>query len=324
MASTQDTLKNDPFIALWKNNYNENLRSGAFSSERSKPLIYILNTMPYSNIPILLVAAGPSLERNIQVIKEHADKFLIICADVVLYRLMEEGILPDLVVNIDPHESISRFWGGLDTSQLTFVCPTTVNPKALGEWKGRILFFNQVDIPGTPKGNALKRLIVPTGGFGSLFNRFFVGATMLQVSQILRPSKVFLAGYDFGFTGGKPYCEGFLDRKLINLAAPEGSPEWESWMNVLKANEVKKELEITINASETIWTTNLLNFYKNTFISLSRALKLNVINTTEGGILRELPLLTLLEAIEKYCQSPIQRKDLFSPVSRGRKRLKKH
>ena len=53
--------------------------------------------------PALIVAAGPSLDKNISRIKAVKGCFVIIATDTALKPLMAEGIQPDLVISIDPN-----------------------------------------------------------------------------------------------------------------------------------------------------------------------------------------------------------------------------
>jgi len=318
----QEQLQNDPFIKLWKNNYNNNLNKKLLSSTNAKPLIFLINNLPYHNIPIILIVAGPSIDKNIQYLKDYENNCIIICADVVLFKLIEHNIKPDFVVNVDPHESIIRFWHFLDTSDLTLVCPTTTNPKTITAWHGKKFFYNQTDIEGTPKGDALKKIVKPTKNWGNIFNRFFIGATMLQLATILRPSSVILAGYDFGFTDEKAYCDGFLDLKIYYLEEPEGSSGWIRVMEKLKSEEVKKEVKIQVSPVKTIWSTNALLIYKKTFLQLTEKVNFPIINSTEGGILTELPRIPLKQSLKENCTNPIEKKDIFM-LKKRKKRKKK-
>ena len=101
--TNEELLKLDPFIKYWETNYSINLKNGVFSWENSKPLLFLKNIRPYQRIPVVIVAAGPSLDKNIHILKEFQGKCLIICVDIVLFKLIENGIRPDFVINIDPH-----------------------------------------------------------------------------------------------------------------------------------------------------------------------------------------------------------------------------
>ena len=252
--------------------------------------------------------------------KEYQNNCIILCADVTLFKLLENDIKPDFVVNIDPHESLCRFWKGLDTSELTLVCPTTTNPNTLKAWKGNTYFFNQSDIPGQPKGEALKKLTAYTKGWGTLFNQFFVGATMFQFSLILRPSVILLVGHDFGYTDDKAFCDGFLDIKIHHDEDPVGSEEHTRMIEKLKNDEMKKDVKIRVDGSTEIWTSGALNLYKNTLLRLITASKLRVINVTEGGILTEIERMSLLRGLETFCKDTIKKFDTFKIQKRKHKK----
>lgn len=318
-----ELLKNDPFLKLWEDNYYRNITMGHFSEERTKPVMFLVNTRKYSNVPVVLVAAGPSLDKNICYLKDKQQNCIIVCADVVLFKLLENGIKPDFVVNVDPHESITRFFENLDTKDLTFVCPTTTNPKTIQSWKGRIFYYNQTDILGTPKGDTLKRITRSTEKWGSILNRYFVGATMLQFSTVFNPSQVILLGYDFAYTDGKAFCDGFLDIKIYHNEHPVGSEEHKNMIEILKAQEIHKDVEFHFPGKESIWTSHTLKFYKDTFFELATRLGVPITNSTEGGILKGFETIPLKNSLEKYCQGPIDKGDVFAIPKRKRKRRNK-
>ncbi len=55
----------------------------------------------FAKKPILVVAAGPSLETNIDWLKTNQDKFVVMAALVTLKKLSLHNIIPDIVVHID-------------------------------------------------------------------------------------------------------------------------------------------------------------------------------------------------------------------------------
>ena len=316
-----EKLKNDPFIKLWEKNYYENYNNGKFSNEKTRPLSFLTNTQPYANVPIVLVGAGPSVDENIHYLKEFQNNCIIFCADINIFTLLEKDIKPDFVITIDPHEILSASWHDQNTSDLTLMCPTTVNPLLANMWQGNIFFFNQSDIPNTPKGDALKKLTKATAGWGSIENNFFVGATMLQLSRMLKPKVVLLAGYDFAYREEKTYCKGVFERRaLYDLEYKYDEKEHIKRIKELEDYEYKlKDIKINVNGKE-IWTTKKLLYYKNHFVHLYNDFKLPVINATEGGILTEIPRMPLKDALAKHCSTPIIKKDVFVLPKHKRKR----
>jgi hypothetical protein len=310
----------DPFIKLWKDNYNTNILSGFFSKENSRPLMFLVNNQHYYGRPVVLVAAGPSIDKNIKYLKDYQDKCVIICADVILFKLAEHGIKPHFVVNVDPHESITRFWKFIDTSDLTLVCPTTTHPKTISTWEGNIFLYNQVDIRGTEKGTALKQIIKNTAGYGNLLNRFFVGATMLQLAALINATTTILVGFDVAFSDNKAYCDGFLNLKIINDGDTPGTPEYDEGIRILKSQEIIKDYEITISPTKSVWTSRALRLYKKTFLDLVYILNMNVVNATEGGILTEVASAKLENILKDVCISEVGRVNVFALKKRKKRK----
>ncbi len=300
----------DPIVEKWKENYKRNLEEGVFTRPNSRYLKFLINNTFYNKIPCVLVAAGPSLEKNIHILKQYSENYLIICADVVLYRLMEEGIHPDFVCTIDPSDSFSRFWKGVDTSNCNFICPTTVSSIALNEWKGNVFFFNQTDKPGSEKQKVLSEITTYTSGAGDLENNYFVGATMFLFSKIFNPSSVIFVGYDFGFTDNKPYCNGFLERKLYDTTGVG--------MDVLIKRELNHDTIIDIDTYY-IKTTKLLLLYRNTLLDLIFQNKIKCINSTEGGILTEILRMPLEDSVKEFCVKPIKKVPVNEIPKRNRR-----
>lgn len=59
----------------------------------------------FMNNPVLVLAAGPSMKKNIAWIKENQDRFIILAVSSVLKTLYEHDIKPDIVTHIDGIEA---------------------------------------------------------------------------------------------------------------------------------------------------------------------------------------------------------------------------
>lgn len=298
----------DPFLQMWEDNFNENYSNKIFNKFNTRPLLYIENTKPFNNMPVVLVAAGPSLDKNIHILKQYKDNVVILCADICTFKLLENGIIPDFVVNIDVHQTVMEFFHELDTSKLNIICPTTAYPKLLEIWKGNITFFNQADIPNSEKDKVLSKITKKTGGFGTLFNRFFVGATMLQIAKILNPYIVILMGYDFAFTDGKPYCDGILKRRAayedIMLGITQNLEE--RTQAYLDFELRSANIEVELNGKKIKSKANL-DFYKKVFIELIQHYKIPIVNCTEGGVFRDIDSMPLESAIKQFANNPLNK-----------------
>ena len=55
---------------------------------------------------VLFLAAGPSLDNNLDFIKENQENFIIITIGAVYKKLFEKGIIPDIVTTVDPQYDV--------------------------------------------------------------------------------------------------------------------------------------------------------------------------------------------------------------------------
>ncbi len=324
----EEHMRTDPFLKTWENNYNENKERGLL--EKGAPGIqFFYKKDKLKNIPAFFVAAGPSLEKNIQELKRVKDHGLIICADVILYRLMDEGIEPDIVVTIDPSDTIQKFWRGVNTKNIYLFAPTTAYPGNLEMWDGKIFLFNQLD-QHPFKGKYLLDLTKPTKNYGYLYNKLFVGATMLQIAFLFRCNPMCFIGADFSFSDGKAYCKGFLERKIWTDEHPEGTPEYYKKIEDLKKDEAKPQLMYTKKDGTKIGTLRVYDLYMRVFIGMLNEIIMKnpgqiIYNCTEGGMWDLHPMMPLKEAVDKFCNDDhvIWEKLLFQPWKKLPKKKKK-
>lgn len=58
----------------------------------------------FSRVPAIIIGAGPSLEKNIHLLKEARSRAILIAVDSIYDRLISEGIVPHMVATIDQQE----------------------------------------------------------------------------------------------------------------------------------------------------------------------------------------------------------------------------
>lgn len=62
-----------------------------------------------TDIPAVVVAAGPSLEKNVHVLKQMKGKALVVAVDTALRYLAEHGVSPDLAITVDARKPLRLF-----------------------------------------------------------------------------------------------------------------------------------------------------------------------------------------------------------------------
>lgn len=172
----------------------------AYFSQYLRPLEYMKEHHRFLNIsgekelkvltekPVLLVAAGPSLKKNIKWLKENQDRFVVVALTATLTTLEKEGITPDVITHVDPFEegSIPHIENltSMEFLKDTFCIFGAKSPLALTEKfdKNRVFIF---------EGNSyyIKE-------FGSLSLGACVGSTTYALLLALGAREVHLLGLD--------------------------------------------------------------------------------------------------------------------------------
>ena len=88
---------------------------------------------------------GPSLEKTLHLLKEAKSKAVIIAVDAALPTLLPAGILPDLLVAIDPMpENVAFFKDNPLLKHVPFMCLTQYTPEIVDIYPGP-LFLNTTE-----------------------------------------------------------------------------------------------------------------------------------------------------------------------------------
>src|SRR3990167_3979497 len=88
-----------------------------------------------------VVAAGPSLKKNVHDLKNISRRGMVICVEAAFRYLMEQGIVPEYCLTIDADERMLSMIDGVDTSRTTLVARASASPKLVDRWQGPRLFL---------------------------------------------------------------------------------------------------------------------------------------------------------------------------------------
>lgn len=81
--------------------------------------------------PAVIVATGPSLKKNMHLLKDLYDKALIISVDASFKYLMKNGITPHMVTSLEREHEVQQFFGDFDPEEVKDVymtaCPVLFN-----------------------------------------------------------------------------------------------------------------------------------------------------------------------------------------------------
>ncbi len=281
------------FSRIFFNNIMENIpaviKSPGVSSLKSR----------MTGTPAAIVSAGPSLDKNIELLKNGADKLIVIAVSTALKPLLQAGVSPDFVVAIDPDDiTVKGFdlknipgkpWLLFDPS-VPWVIPDAFEGRRL-VLDSEIYFSKWIAQKNGPKGNLGKSLSVAHTG--------------LLLAKHLGCSPVILLGQDLAFSKNRMHCSGaYYQNDFLELARNDITPNYlEKEKFKRHASSLKETFDVF---GQKINTTIALESYKNLFESEISNIP-HVINATEGGLpIQGTKAITLKETLFKYCEETLK------------------
>lgn len=95
-----------------------------------------------TELPAVIVAAGPSVDENLKQLAEIKGKAVIFAVDKVLDILLNNGIVPDFVVSVDPRKSINSFSRREEPVMVPLMCLSNSNYVVMDKQKGLKILCN--------------------------------------------------------------------------------------------------------------------------------------------------------------------------------------
>ena len=281
----------------------------------------------------LIVSGGPSLRivNHLKQIKNHEEKIIIISTDGSLFYLLENKIIPDLVVSLDPHPTRILRWFG----------DKNLNKKKLK--KDNYFRSQDIDIKFKNEINTNKKVLSLTKKFGKKLNIALCTSAPENVVKRLVEIKSNIFWWNPFLDN--PEAKGSLSQTLFNLnqlplinsGGNVGSASWMIAANVINCKNIgmigmdfsyymntkiqqtqyygilKKTFGIKyINKfykkiynpiyRKYFYTDYVYNWYKNIFLEMISCSKNNTINCTEGGVLfgKNIKNMKLKDFLKKY------------------------
>ncbi len=158
------------------------------------------------NKKAILVAAGPSLAKDLPLVKEYQDQVMIVAVDTTYKTLLRHGIRPDIVVVVDPQKVNSRYVENMpqDVSENTIiVAEPAVTPHALKASRDQLFMFDTI----FPFYALLTSFF---GKKGELDMGGSVATTGFDLCLKMQFDKVMILGLDLSFSKDSYHVPGTL------------------------------------------------------------------------------------------------------------------
>jgi Tfp pilus assembly protein PilF len=235
----------------------------------------------FAGRPGIVVAAGPSLEKNFTLLKEAKGKAVIIATDTVLRLLLPHEILPDIVVTLDPQEmNYDKFRDVVLDPSVSLVYTPQSYPEIIKNCPGEKFV--------SAMGAAMYQHFAPFWGKkGNItVNAQSVAHMAYNLATLLGVDPIVFVGLDLCFHQQKTHAG--------NLATASGK----------------------VPSNNQVWTTDIFgervqtrDIFKSFQVFLEEGLKSSkarCIDATEGGVrLEGTQVMRLRDVIDEYCQGEV-------------------
>jgi hypothetical protein len=262
--------------------------------------------------PAIVVSAGPSLRRNIDLLSQPGvrDRVVIIAVQTVLKTLLAKGIRPHFVTALD-HASISkRFYEGLtaaDVDGVTLVVEPKASPAIFEAWPGAIRCPAEriADSILTDNADDATRVVFERNR-GELRPGATVAHLAYYLARHLGADPVIFIGQDLGFTDGQYYAAGAAIHQVWSGELSHfRTLEMLEWERIARERSMLHRLTDHLGRpcySDEQMTTYLVQFERDFGEDVNRGFR--VIDATEGGISkRHAKAMPLNQALQELAAS---------------------
>ncbi|SHH83328.1 motility associated factor glycosyltransferase family protein [Clostridium grantii] len=214
----------------------------------------------FENKTAIIVSAGPSLNKNIHLLKKVKDKAIIFAPGSAIKILDSYGIVPDFRFAMDAWESENRVFTDINTSSTALVYSNSIYDEILPSYKGKkINMVLNTDFLSKYIYNKLKISVVEINSGYSIAN------VVLSVVAKMRFKKVIFMGQDLCYTNGELYAKGSWTKE--KMEGREG---------LIKTKDIYGEDVYTISPF-----LSMKYLFENIIAS---NFNIEYINATEGGL----------------------------------------
>ena len=279
--------------AAYSQKFYKNIFNNGLAITKSPGIVATKDIFP--SIPIIIVSAGPSLDKNIGLIKSVREQILVITVATALKPLLRNGIKPDFVISIDPNEdTIQSFDIKEIPEDLWLIYDPCIPPEICSLFnKRKIMMDSKIELAKWITDHSEKK--------GTLGNISSVAHAAYYLAQHMGCAPIILVGQDLSFEGHRMHCtDSFYNQaNQDNIGADRtlGVLEYNKYRGYTQS--ITPTVDIFGHKSK---TTKAMETYRHQLIKEINETG-RILNATEGGV--SIPgaiNISLKEAIIKHCQ----------------------
>ncbi|MBN2158093.1 MAG: motility associated factor glycosyltransferase family protein [Spirochaetes bacterium] len=190
------------FEKIWASNIARNI--GDFMSAPGANIFF----GAFRGVPAIVAAAGPSLHRSIEFIRQNRDRAVIVVVDTSYKILIKQGIVPHFCIVVDPQAVNARYFEGSAPGGTVLIADPTVHPSVFRLFRGRVAMTGVAF-------QLMKWIERLSGDKGEITHGGSVSTNAYDFAKRLGASPVVFVGQDLAFTGGYAHARGsYLDEQV--------------------------------------------------------------------------------------------------------------
>lgn len=259
----------------------------------------------FRGVPLILVSAGPSLDRNIRELRGLEQRCFILAVDTALRPLLTVGVQPHAVIVADPSELNAKHVVGAMQPDTYLIAERATHPLAMQSSSRRFQFSTGVYPDSLYREFGQEHTTLDVWGS--------VATAALDLACRMDADPIIFVGQDFSYTWGKAYASNTIFQgKFFDIDSLD-----------------RKETDVWGRNAPT--TENLIA-YRDSFLRRMAGEKgRRFVNATEGGILTGwsgLETLSLRDAVHQCVRKPLdvpaRIASLFGPSKTDAAELSNH
>ncbi|HWR54965.1 MAG TPA: 6-hydroxymethylpterin diphosphokinase MptE-like protein [Negativicutes bacterium] len=237
----------------------------------------------FKNIPVIIVSAGPSLDKNIHLLHEAKGRAVIMAVGTAAKALRKHGVVPDFIITVDPLHWNYELFRGLETEKYCLIADIQAHRQIIEHHRGQLFMSNCASPIVEWFADAMEDKGRTVTG-GSVANDAMTAAYKMGANPIV------LIGQDLSFSAeGRTHASGTNYEKRVHIEQGERS-------FYVKANDGGQVLTDRVYY-------HFLRFFEDWFRLFPDR---TYINATEGGAYIEgTQVMTLREVMDRYCLDPV-------------------
>lgn len=195
----------EKFSKLWANNCFRNL-------DQYKKCSGIIPLKNKTDLPFVILAAGPSLQNVLPYLKQIKNKSIIVCVETALHACLRAGVEPDFTVLVDPQYACYCHIKKLKSPDTILITESAAYPSVFRFDCKEILLIGSL----FPVGKYFESIL---GTKGQLAAGGSVATTCWEFAKFCGSKEIYIAGMDLGFPFLQTHIKGSQFEELSHATS---------------------------------------------------------------------------------------------------------